>query len=67
MADPKGLRQLVEGNDCWITAPGLQAANILLAESGNFAEPLLRQPPFEPNPLNILGHQPAHIHALNEK
>ena len=52
MADPKGLRQFVKGNDCRITAPGLQAANILLAETGNFAELFLCQPSFEPNPPN---------------
>jgi hypothetical protein len=28
---------------------------------------LLRQALFEPDPLNILGDQSAHIHAQNEK
>ena len=44
-ANAKGLRQFVEGNDCRVTASSLKAANILLAETRNFAEllPLSQQ------------------------
>jgi len=67
VADTKGLCQFVQGNDGWVSAPGLKAADVLLAKPGNFAELLLRQALFEPDPLNILGDQSAHIHAQNEK
>ena len=67
MADTKSLCQFVKRNDGRVTAPGLKAADILLAEPGNLAELLLRQALFKPDPLNILGDQSAHIHAQNEK
>jgi hypothetical protein len=67
VANAKGLCQFVKGDDCRVTAPSLKAADILLAEPGNFAELLLRQALFEPDPLNILGNHSAHIHAQNEK
>jgi hypothetical protein len=55
VADPKGLRQLVKSDDCWVTAAGLKAAHILLAESRNVAELLLRQAPFKPDSLDVLS------------
>ena len=67
MADTEGLCQFVKGNDCRVTAPSLKATYILLAEPGNFAELLLRQALFEPDPFDILGHQSAHIHAQREE
>jgi hypothetical protein len=55
VADAKGLRQFVKGNNCWVTAPGLKAAYVLLAESRNIAELLLRHTPLEPDSLEVLS------------
>lgn len=63
MRDPKGSRQLVEGDDRRIPAALFEAADILLAEAGDFGELFLCQPFPLSDPPNVLPDQLAHVHA----
>jgi PAS domain S-box-containing protein len=59
----KGYGKLINGNDCRIAAPLLEAANVLLAKSREIGKLLLRQALFLPEPLNVPADQSAHVHA----
>lgn len=67
MADPESLCQFMYRHDGGVTASIFKATNVLLAKARDFAELLLRQAPFKPNTLNVLSHEPAHIHAQKGK
>jgi hypothetical protein len=67
MANTQSLCQLVYRYYRWIATSVLKTTNVLLAEAGNIAELFLRQAFFQPDPLYILTHQSAHIHAQKEK
>ena len=60
---PKGKRQLVKSNDCRISVPLFEAANVLLAKARALCELLLSQALFLSQPPNIPANQSAHIHA----
>ena len=55
--------QFVEGYDGRIPPAALQAADVLLAETGNLGELLLGQAVLLPDSLHIPPDQFAHVHA----
>jgi hypothetical protein len=55
--------QLVERHDGRVPAAPFQTADVLLTEAGTLRELLLGQAFPLPDSLDILAHQPAHIHA----
>ncbi len=67
MAYAKRLREFEKGNDCWISASGLQATDILLAESGSRSQLLLRQACLLTKAGKVAADQFAHIHAAQNR
>src|ERR1700761_3388321 len=63
MTHAQRRRQFVNRDDGRVAPAILQAAKILLTETGFFGKPFLGQAPFEPNLANIFPNQNPHIHA----
>ena len=59
----KGKRQLVKSNDCGISVPLLEAADVLLTKARDIREPLLRQALLLSETLDVSPDQSAHIHT----
>ena len=63
VADAKGYCQLVDADDRWVAPALLEAADVLLAETGALCQLLLREASLLPNSLHVSPDQLAHVHA----
>jgi hypothetical protein len=59
----KGKRQLVKSNDCGISVPLFEAADVLLTKARDVRELLLRQALLLSETLDVPPDQSAHIHT----
>ena len=63
MADAERAREVEEGHDRRVAPALFEPADILLRESGNLGETLLREALLPAEPPEISTHQLAHVHA----
>jgi hypothetical protein len=63
MADAKRIRQFVDAHDGRVPPTLLEAADVLLAETGALCQLLLREASVLPDSLDVSPDQLAHIHA----
>jgi hypothetical protein len=64
MVNSERLSQFVESDDRGIPLSALQAAQVLLADTGTLFDLLLRQTLLAPEASKIATNQFAHIHAI---
>lgn len=63
VADSKSLSQFIDRDDRWISPAALEAAEVLLTESGALCNFLLRQPVLPTQTSDVSPHQLPHVHG----